>query len=392
MSLRFVDIRIFLLKLMILSIPFGGIKIYFPQLNLPTFLFFLYLIFSIQLLFKGQGYTHLDKPVVFLLIIYCIIFAVSFINFVPNYEGGYSFLRQFPIFITLFHFVSKDLINEKISPDTIMRWFVAGMVILVLMFLFNIKVDYYQVGRLSIMGLNANYLAISFSLAILITLNRLYTFEIKKTSRIGSLVLILLMTYITVLTASRGGIIGLLLGLFVYFYFLKRDVLGRFKTLLQSLFVIIIMIALFLSNDLLYNRVFNEDEAFGENRFRIWSAALDIVKDDLLYGVGVFRYQEEINTMLGRIFSTHNEFLSILMYSGVIGVFLFIYFIYFIIRSAFKTFKFTRSPLYLSLMIIVTFTLFKSGGSLLTMSLWVILTMCFAAKDISYLDYSKEDA
>src|SRR5690606_33589233 len=109
------NLRLFFLKLMIISLPLGAIKIYFPQLNLPTFLFFIYLIAAIPVLGKKFNLTYTKKPVVILTLMYIFIFIISFIYFIPGNENGFSVLRQFPIFILFFHFVSKELINGSVT-------------------------------------------------------------------------------------------------------------------------------------------------------------------------------------------------------------------------------------------------------------------------------------
>jgi O-antigen ligase len=81
----------------------------------------------------------------------------------------------------------------------------------------------------------------------------------------------------------------------------------------------------------------------------------------------------------GRFRATHNEFLSVLIYSGAVGLSLFLYFIFRAYKVAFDAYKSRQNPLFISLLALVIFTLFKGGGFILTTFLWFIFFLIFAS-------------
>ena len=119
-------IRILLLKLFIIVIPFYEVSVVLPQLRLPVFIFFIYMIIAIPTLQNHYAIKRIIKPTVILFTIYGLILVMSLINYVPGIQGGSSFLRQFPVFIFIYVFISNELILGKINMKQIMQLFILG--------------------------------------------------------------------------------------------------------------------------------------------------------------------------------------------------------------------------------------------------------------------------
>lgn len=365
---------------MIISFPLGYIKIFFPQLNLPTFLFLIYLIISLPHVNKKFNLSHIKKPVLLITSVYILSLIVSIIYFIPQYESGMSTLRQFPIYILFFHFVSKEIINKSITELDIIIWYLTGVIILAILYLLNINVSYEIGGRLSVMGINPNLIAVICSSSIIFIIYLIREHKIKGLTKYIFFIFIPILLFMMINTGSRGGFIGIVLAIITIFYFSKKGFFGKLSKMIQATIVIVLLTFLFFSNDVFENRFLYEETSLMDTRLPLWQSAFSTVEDNLLFGIGIFRYQYDINLMTNRIISTHNEYLSILVYSGLTGLILFLWFLYEISRSAYMRNKNHKNPYYLGFMVLILFLLFKGGGILLTFFTWLIFILIYTSK------------
>ena len=190
------------------------------------------------------------------------------------------------------------------------------------------------------------------------------------------------MLYVTVLTGSRGGFLSLIIAIIVYFYFYTNKRTGKIKNTLKGVTAALIILIIFLANDLMYTRITETSETLSSDRIPLWNAAFQIVKDDLIFGVGVFKFQMETPKFLGKLSAIHNEYLTILVYSGLTGLFLYLYFLYKVIKSAYYVNKYYNNPVFLSVGAIILFTLFKGGGMLLSVIAWFMLALIYSSISI----------
>jgi O-antigen ligase len=186
-----------------------------------------------------------------------------------------------------------------------------------------------------------------------------------------------------ILTGSRGGVIGLGLAVLVYFYYKEQRLRKRFKSIVVGLFMVLALTLLVLSNDILYNRFFpTDDSSFLDDRYLIWEAVHTIISDNLLFGVGVFKYEIEITRLMGEYRATHNEYLTIWVYAGLLGLLFFIFFLFQVLKSALKSAKKHKNPLFISLFVLLLFSLFKGGGLLLSILIWFLFVFILYSNEI----------
>lgn len=379
MIVNFKKIRVFLVSLIIITIPLGSIKVIWPQLNLPTFLFFLYLVVFIFRTPTDFHNKNVLKQFLLLLLIYALIFSISFLNFVKGYPGGYSFLRQLPIYIFYFYFISNEIITGNIKPQQYMQWFIWSAMLLAVLFVLGVNVSYEQGSRLEVMSLNSNFTAILTATAIVLMIHQVSKLKLKRWKKAVYFIFFPVLLYMTIITGSRGGFIALALSLLIYTFFQNRGFINKSKNLFKGILLVGAISIIFLSNDLMYSRFFEDETSVLESRTPIWENVLIIAKGNLIFGVGIFRYQSEMTKLRGGLISIHNEYLSILVYSGIIGLSLFLFFLFRIAKSAYLQYINKGNPVYLSLLAIVLFNLFKGGGTILSLFTWVILTLVYAS-------------
>jgi O-antigen ligase len=139
--------------------------------------------------------------------------------------------------------------------------------------------------------------------------------------------------------SSRAGIlicIILIPGYFIY----KFNQLGRRKfSWVWIILIIIVVLPVILKNqrvDYLYGRLSNKQigyERKQDQRFLIWESALKIAKENLVFGQGIGDAREELSreyarrgelAMAKERLNAHNQFLEVLLESGIVGLLLFL--------------------------------------------------------------------
>ena len=137
------------------------------------------------------------------------------------------------------------------------------------------------------------------------------------------------------------------------------------------------------------------------NHGRLFSSAFDIWKKDLLLGVGIKNFrvvcnQEEINSVTGKknLCSTHphNFYFEFLSETGLIGLLLFLSFVFSILWKSFGKIILTREPIMIGCFMILFFYLFpfRSSGSFFSTwygsFFWVHLGIL-----LSFLNYNRKN-
>lgn len=184
-----------------------------------------------------------------------------------------------------------------------------------------------------------SYIAMYVLLSVFICFESWFDRSTKFQYRILWLILGFLLLISMYFLSSRAGIlISLILIPFYIIYKFNRLRKGKFIWIVVIL-IVILLIPLVLKNkrvDYLYGEVFNKQVDYQRKkdpRFLIWGSALNIVRQNLLLGVGIGDVRTELAKEYERIgevemakerLNAHNQFLEVLLENGIIGLVLFI--------------------------------------------------------------------
>lgn len=175
-------------------------------------------------------------------------------------------------------------------------------------------------GRLSALGLNANFSAILLSLSfIYLSIAAQY----QKT-RISSIALYLLAIVPFFGVISTGTRFGLLICGFFICVFLYKAIASRFGMVLASFTTAFFMstgIFFALGLDLVIMTRFIElSETFTtQGRLVLWGLAVDSVGGNYIFGIGPNTFTSYIVPIMGSYMSPHNVFFEFYIYGGLIG-------------------------------------------------------------------------
>jgi len=198
--------------------------------------------------------------------------------------------------------------------------------------------SYFYSSELTI-SQHPSYIAMYVLLSVFICFESWFDHSVKFQYRILWLILGFLLLISMYFLSSRAGIlISLILIPFYIIYKFNRLRKGKFIWIVVIL-IVILLIPLVLKNkrvDYLYGEVFNKQVDYQRKkdpRFLIWGSTLNIVRQNLLLGVGIGDVRTELAKEYERIgevemakerLNAHNQFLEVLLENGIIGSVLFI--------------------------------------------------------------------
>lgn len=145
------------------------------------------------------------------------------------------------------------------------------------------------------------------------------------------------------LTASRTGFLAIILVFTLYAYFLIKK-----TSILNSLIWLLLFVTLlgysvsFVPDDVLARFFTLGDEVSGgtlNNRTIIWGLGVDNFFNNPLTGVGAGAFGVSVSSSYGEIASPHNVFLSFSVELGIVGLFLWVGFIYSSVKNNFQNIK-----------------------------------------------------
>ena len=289
-----------------------------------------------------------------------IIFAfylsiISLINFnaMSTRFIDIAFIQNLLIFMVLINHVRKDsLVLEK----GMFALSIGSITVSVLMFLgiglTEVPEDSLGlINRIGFFNAGLNEIALKLSAGLVIIISLLYenTLKLKKWTRI-LLAMTVPLIVITILgTASRTAFLILPICGLTWYGFKLMESNNKFYSLIFGLFSIIIFFSpiiylglQFEEFQLLATRL--EDIGgvgdFSEmGRFSLWIGFFSLIFENLIFGNGYSGFDLIAFQYFGFVESPHNVLLEVMLYTGLIGFFLYILFLSRIFLASYKLFK-----------------------------------------------------
>jgi O-antigen ligase len=148
------------------------------------------------------------------------------------------------------------------------------------------------------------------------------------------------------LARSEGAILGVFLGFIFLGIFYKKS---RKITLIIFVFLVIISLIISPLREFLINK-FTFKDLSAQLRLNIWQATISLIKDHLIFGVGLRNYQNVIKNYqkpyfdpkTHRLISTeihpypHNLFLALWTELGIFGLFIFLVILFYFFKTLLK--------------------------------------------------------
>lgn len=295
-----------------------------------------------------------------------------------------SLLLNILMFWLLLNHYRRD---NRIFRDGLL-WFSLSAGFVGILFLLNVGVSISVTsGRITIFGDNENTVGIKMATAILFLID--YSLNYKENHLINKPWLLLLsvpMMLLMFATASRIALLILCLGLAFFVLFHRaKNVYQRVLWFLFGAGIFLVGYKLLLKQDILLSRIvsFTEEGSISQ-RDLIWGMYLKLIKENPVLGVGFTGGNAIALQTFGMVWSPHNVFIEVALYSGILGLLPFLYFLCKMFRGCilYTKYKICLAPL---LLCVAAFGMLMSGQALNVKLFWTI-----AAYAVSFQIQSSE--
>lgn len=304
---------------------------------------------------------------------------ISLVNIRIDNTGfiDFTILQNIVLFwILINHETIDELLLEKA-----MLCFGIGSIVLGILFSLGIGIDYDAISfRTSIFGDNANNVGVRMAISLII----IPLVLIQNRLRLGKsrYFFLLGLPFIfnsMIATGSRVSLIAFLLAYISFIFMHKsRNKWGKPVLILAGFFMIIYIWQVLLKSEVIVQRLIQSiQEGDLSERDTIWKMVIPFWLENPIFGFGETGYEYFTFSISGRYISPHNVILEILCLTGIVGLTLYLIFLYRITRISYQTYRHWGSLLSM-LLLIPVFGLLLSVQLLQMKIGWVIFAYIVA--------------
>ena len=354
------------------------------RLQIDSFItpIFITTLFGITILFRRLGiYIYRSfyqfLPLFLLWIILCLS-SIFYSKSGTDASFNLSFLGA-----AMFYVSCKGVMEEYpqiIYKSVVAYVYTCGIASLIYILLLQTPFATISNGRYFFLGENPNSYSTRMTVSIICSI---FLFNVNNRRRnIALSIFILAQLVIIFLSGSRGAIFMLGIGTLVFLTTSPKKI-GKSNFRIIGLIITILLLGIAIFNSVDFGDTSMEQRllAFFESkdtggRVELWKDTYLIFTDHPIIGVGSEGFTREMLIRYGEYRDAHNLFLYILTTGGIIGFFFFLAFILPLTITAFKQRK--RQAYSVTLVALVVFIAFKSGGVLSYSLLWFMLAISSA--------------
>ncbi len=328
------------------------------------------LLFASILNFKSLFTLKYHARYILPILVYFILLTVrSYINSTPTSSEYFDVLFFINIVIFIILINSVGIRSENLLKGSFV--FAISNLVLTLFYFLNISVSDNDVdGRDTIFGMNQNFLGVSLCIAFFVILSNIFENKLNFSKKRNLLLFALpFLFFFIIKTGSRVSLISLILGITAFVFFNKKFTVKQ-KTISFFVFIVLALLSwfFFLKNSLVVERLMDTiNDGDLANRDMIWDILIANFSDTFLWGVGKTGFVSIVGDA-----SPHNVLLEVFLYTGLVGVFVFLIFYVIVFNRAFRRRKLENSLLPLTCMLPIT-GIILSGQIFDQKLIWVIL-------------------
>mgnify|MGYP001306208754 CR=1 FL=1 len=351
-----INIKINMLSIQNLALYMYFFSIIFESFNLfglGSISFFTGIFYVLVIAPSINNLVVINKNIYFLwpivvFTIYLSLVSLVNINSFSSKIFDLQLILNLCIFFIVINHVKKD---NKVIEKAFCAFFYSafiGSLMLILGIGTEISDEGLRPGRIMFYGSGPNELGIKLASALAI--GSVFIFQSKfGYSIIHKLILLLclpIIFYAILQTGSRTAITVPFLALFLWFF--ARILASRYKIIaiisgLSILTVVAIPLVFFaMQSEVIVDRFLNTGAAdFGSQngRFFLWLGFFSLIQENLIFGNGLSGFEKISQDFFGFIESPHNAILEVALYSGLIGLFFYVIFLYRCFYAGYKLYK-----------------------------------------------------
>ena len=380
MSISIHRARLVLLKGIILSLPFGGIKLTpLPYTSAVFMLIYIYLLTCLLSLVRSRAVIKAPRIALLPLALW-LVFAIStFLFFEPNTESTGSYLRQILFFSVFYLFAVSDMQRLFVLGDSPLKYLTVSCLGMAVAFIIEHGSQHDPNTRLSLQYLNPNVLAMFSVIGFIVFFDaymrsaRDNVFDKVYPVSLPMCAVFLLMVS---LSGSRGGLLILGASVLVYYVALPGTKARHLPSL--TIFGLLCVIAIWqiATQELMFQRLLEINQDI--RLTKLWPTGLEIFGSHPFIGAGFAKTELLLTEAVGKQVALHNEFLKIATAGGSVGLLIFGVFVLLLLQRALVWRKEVRTSLFVTLLIVVLLYLGKGGGALQMPFVWVVFAILAA--------------
>lgn len=371
-------------------------------------LFFFIFMFSLNfemLDLSGKGFLSLGKLAGLLYLLVIFPSFKSMLSF-RNIRTEFFALFYFFIFLTVVSLIyinrsSSSFFEVSIFQNIILFliitnherydkgliekgffYFALGSFLLGILAFFGVGVKINEEMRMSIFGDNQNIIGYRMVYSAIILLTALLMNNFNNWQKVAVIAMLPSIILTMISSGSRGAFItfvlcvALLILMYRTRFYIQKIMILILTSLVGGYFITYVM-----STESLGNRLNKANESGDlSERDIIWREVMDIIQDHPVFGVGLTGYAEKINVIVdGIVKSPHNVFLEITVYTGVIGLVIFLFFLIKLLIISYKYYKISGEMLSFLLLLIVIFVMI-GNQILVTKIVYIIFAFVLSRK------------
>jgi O-antigen ligase len=316
--------------------PFNTLG-YFSISKLTGFIYLLAMIPRIIFFNTNKEFKKILRP---LWLFYGLLTLVSILN-INSYFSNFFDFTLFQNIILFWILINHEQKDPQVLEKGMLS-FAFGSIVLALLFNAKIGIEYNSVGRVSIFGDNQNNTGIRTSISMVILILSVVQNRLQISNKRYLLLLpIPLMLKLIFESGSRVSIIAFLLAFMTgVFLFKTKRPLGKIMVLVCGLIALLCIWQFLVQDEVIRLRLIQSiKEGDISERDVIWKNLLPLIKSNPIIGVGKTGYSYFSQSTFSSVESPHNVILELLCYTGIIGLIIFLIFLYRIFLISFQNFK-----------------------------------------------------
>lgn len=261
-----------------------------------------------------------------------MFYALLTFNNLINVNEFSDLVFNQPIFLNIlvFWLMINHIKKDYLLLEKAMLSFALGTIVMTLFFILGIGVNY-EYGRVSIFGDNQNTIGLKASAALIILVLAIVQNRLQwGWYRFLLLIPLPFIMRLMADTGSRVSVISFILSFAVGIILFKTGSVRSKILIFSGGIVLFIVIGFYLmQSEVLTERLLETTETGNMGgRDHIWKAIFPIIKENPIFGVGNTGYNFYNIINFGVTESPHNVILEVLCYTGLVGLTIFLVFLY----------------------------------------------------------------
>lgn len=378
------------------------LSLYLENWDIPIFTSFLltsklqiiFLLICILTWLKGKIAVRLvrDRSVYILtgfVFYFFIVNIVSSLYFHGEEVIHPALLANYLTFLSLAWYLS-------IYPSRINMLAKINMVVINLLFILALSgfgVSYGQdfvlgENRLLIFGINPNGLSLYAVLSVVSSLHLLFQSP-KALSKVFPALSLVLGIGVITMAGSNGGLIFLLASIVIILGMRLRNKKGSILLALIALLVIVSLgYEYLISTPVFYNRI-NSGDDITSGRLRLFKRGIEVFIEHPIFGSGMSGYDYYMDLYFGEVRPTHNGYIDIAAYTGLVGLVVFLSYLYRQGKELWVHVSNKMFPASFAIFVIFMLNFSKDGGVLFAKFTWVYIAIITSLA--GYMNHYKSD-